>query len=54
MTGTPDIRLSNPPTFRRSVPFRVFRGQPAGRRLAEEHYDVHKVNQGMLQFMGLV
>lgn len=26
----------------------------AGRRLAEEHYDVHKVNQQMLEFMGLV
>lgn len=25
----------------------------AGRRLAEEHYDVHKVNQQMLEFMGL-
>lgn len=26
----------------------------AGRRLAEEHYDVHKVNQQMMEFMGLV
>lgn len=25
----------------------------AGRRLAEQHYDVHKVNQQMLEFMGL-
>jgi len=24
-----------------------------GRRLAEEHYDVHKVNQQILEFMGL-
>lgn len=35
-------------------PALTLRQGEAGRRLAEEHYDVHKVNQGMLQFMGLV
>ena len=42
------------PLDRRHVPAPTLRHGAAGRRLAEEHYDVHKVNHGMLHFMGLV